>query len=56
MAVMLMSGGTPTPSNDPAVLKTIVVSLVAETAKLSTTLRAHDPSAHTLQMRIAKLQ
>lgn len=43
-------------TDDPAVLKALIVALQAENAKISATLRAHDQLIQTLRLRIAKLK
>ena len=43
-------------SDDPTVLKAIIVALEAENAKMSATLRAHDLLVQALRIRIAKLK
>lgn len=43
-------------SDDPAVLKAMIVILQAENAKISATLRVHDQLVQALRLRIAKLQ
>ena len=43
-------------SNDPAVLKAMIVALQAENQKMSASLRAHDLLVQALRVRIARLQ
>lgn len=42
--------------DDPALLKAQIITLQAENAKMSATLRAHDQLVQALRLRIAKLQ
>jgi len=51
-----MSNATTNLPDDPAFLKAMVAALLAENAKMSATLQAHDQLIQTLRLRIAKLK
>ncbi|NEI71967.1 IS66 family transposase [Rhizobium lusitanum] len=56
MVVRIMSN-TPTDlPDDPAFLKAMIAALLADNAKMSATLQAHDQLIQTLRLRIAKLK
>ncbi|QEE45236.1 IS66 family transposase [Rhizobium sp. WL3] len=51
-----MSSATTNLPDDPAFLKAMIAALLAENAKMSATLQAHDQLIQTLRLRIAKLK
>jgi transposase len=51
-----MSNATTNLPDDPAFLKAMIAALLAENAKMSATLQAHDQLIQTLRLRIAKLK
>jgi len=51
-----MSRATTNLPDDPAFLKAMIAALLAENAKMSATLQAHDQLIQTLRLRIAKLK
>jgi transposase len=51
-----MSNATTNLPDDPAFLKAMIAALLADNAKMSATLQAHDQLIQTLRLRIAKLK
>ena len=51
-----MSNATTNLTDDPALLKAMIAALLADNAKMSATLQAHDQLIQTLRLRIAKLK
>lgn len=51
-----MSNATTNLTDDPALLKAMIATLLADNAKMSATLKAHDQLIQTLRLRIAKLK
>lgn len=51
-----MSNATTNLPDDPAFLKAMIAALLAENAKMSATLQAHDQLIQTLRLRIARLK
>ena len=51
-----MSNATANLPDDPAFLKAMIAALLADNAKMSATLQAHDQLIQTLRLRIAKLK
>jgi transposase len=51
-----MSNATTDLPDDPAFLKAMITALLADNAKMSATLQAHDQLIQTLRLRIAKLK
>jgi transposase len=56
MVVRIMSDATANLPDDPAFLKAMIAALLADNAKMSATLQAHDQLIQTLRLRIAKLK
>jgi hypothetical protein len=56
MVVRIMSSATTNLPDDPAFLKAMITALLADNAKMSATLQAHDQLIQTLRLRIAKLK
>jgi transposase len=56
MVVRIMSNATTNLPDDPAFLKAMIAALLADNAKMSAALQAHDQLIQTLRLRIAKLK